>query len=220
MELGDHRPAGGLVTQPRVHLDRSRLAAGADPHEDRDQDQQRVAHQPHQPEPDRQRLPDPRRHPRGAHPVHAQRQHRPQHPPAVHRERRQQVEGREQQVGGEQARQDAVARRIDVDRRPRPRADLHHQVRADGGVDVHDDVVAHDLLETFQAGFDAVDTLFDVREDIVAVRVGSGRAADVGACLGDGDGGVYSRRAVCVADRAEQRTFDSLPVTNNSGAQH
>ena len=59
---------------------------------------------------------------RRAHPVHAQRQQRAQHPAAVHREGRQQVEEREHQVGGEQRRQQAAARRVEREERAGPAA--------------------------------------------------------------------------------------------------
>ena len=87
--------AAGVLA--RLHV--AGLAAGRQEDEYRNQDQQRVAEQAEQGEDERQPLADGRRHARGARVAERHRQQGPQHPPAIHRERRDQVEDEQRDIG-------------------------------------------------------------------------------------------------------------------------
>ncbi len=79
-------------------------------------------------------------------------------------------------------------------------ANLETEVRADGGVDVHLDVLADRLLEAGQLGLDAVHAVAHVRERVVARLVGDGGLCEVGPHLGDGDGDAGNGGARVVRD--------------------
>ena len=97
-------------------------------------------------------------------------------------------------------------------------AGFEREVDADGRVDVDADVLAHDLLEAGQLGFDAIDAVLQVRERVEPVLVGDGRRADAGALVGGGDGGTGHGAAARVGDAAEQRAAHGLGVAGDARA--
>ena len=86
------------------------------------------------------------------------------------------------------------------------------EIDADGRVHVDADVLADDLLEAGEFGFDAIDAVLDVREVVDAALVGDGRGGNVGALFGDGDRGAGHRPAAGVGDRSEQRPSSGLGI--------
>src|SRR4029079_18901290 len=90
------------------------------------------------------------------------------------------------------------------------RANLHLQVDAHRRVDRYLDAVANDPFEAAQFRDDAVDPVFQVREDVVAGVVAEGGVRDVGVDFGDGHGDARQHETGGVADVAEQRSFHRL----------
>ncbi len=91
-------------------------------------------------------------------------------------------------------------------------AGLQCEINTDGGVHVDADVLADDLLEAGEFGLDAIDGVLDVREVVDAALVGDGREGNVGALVGDVDGGAGYRPAAGIDDRSEQRPSSGLGV--------
>ena len=89
---------------------------------------------------------------------------------------------------------------------------LQRQIGAHCGIHVYLHVVAHDFLEAFQRGFDAIDAVLDVGKQVITVGIGRRGLRDIGTRFYRGDRRTSRRRAVAVSDRTEQRAFDSLRV--------
>jgi hypothetical protein len=136
-EIGDHRATHRLVAEPGVQFRGTRLGSGADPDEDRDQDEDRIAHEAEEAEADRDGLADRGGDPGGTDPVHAHRQQRAQHAAPVHREGRDHVEDRENQIGRQHVREEATPNDVEVEERPGPPCDLDQQEERRRDGDVH-----------------------------------------------------------------------------------
>ena len=106
------RPAGWRA-RPSSSGDGARLGAGADPDEDGDQEEDRVAHEAEDAEADGEALADAGGDPGGAHPVHAHGERGAQHPAAVHGEGGQEVEDGEHEVGGEERREEPAGEEVE-----------------------------------------------------------------------------------------------------------
>src|SRR5262249_37721458 len=78
--------------------------------------------------------------------------------------------------------------------------DLHCQVYTDGRVDIYSYILAHDLLEAFQRSFNSVNAILDIREDVVAILIGSSGECDVGAHFSSDDSRARCCRAVRIGD--------------------
>ena len=89
-------------------------------------------------------------------------------------------------------------------------ADFEGQVDTHRRVDVHPDVLAHDLLEALEFGRDVVGAVLQAREDVVAKLVGHRGAADVRLHLGGGNGGAGNSAAARVGDVPQQRAGHGL----------
>jgi hypothetical protein len=97
------------------------------------------------------------------------------------------------------------------------RADLEDHVHTNGGVDLHLDAVAGELLEAAQLGRNAVQAVLHVREDVVAALVRHGRSHDVRLGLGGGHGHAGDRRPLRVVHVAEERASDRLGRSGAGG---
>jgi hypothetical protein len=126
-----------LVAEPRVHFRGARLGGSADPDEDGDQHEDRIAHEAEETEADRDGLADRCGDPGGADPVHAHRQQRAQHPAPVHREGGDHVEDRENQICRQHVGQESAPDDVEVEERPGPPCDLDQQEEHRGDGDVH-----------------------------------------------------------------------------------
>ena len=87
-ELRHHRVRDRHARQRRTRLRRAHFTGSTHPHEQRDEEQHRIAEQPDERENERQALAQPRGDVRGLHVVEPHGQQRTEHAPAIHRERR------------------------------------------------------------------------------------------------------------------------------------
>ena len=102
LEMRHHGVAHRHAARDRAQRHHMRLRRGGEIDEDGDEDQDRIVHQPDEAEREGDELPDRGGNFGRAHVAEAARQHGAQHAAAVHREGRDQVEQRQEQVDGRQ----------------------------------------------------------------------------------------------------------------------
>ena len=107
LEVPDHGARDRHAVEYRAHLHEGGLLAGAEKDEERDQDEHRVSEHAQDPEEERDSLPHVGGDARGPDVVEPHGQERPEHAPAVHRKRGDQIEGRHDHVEHEELRDEA-----------------------------------------------------------------------------------------------------------------